>query len=84
MVFKLYLYKSRVCGTLNFNAFLPHLAKVKNVEKGAAFNNKQKHKEMFYRRKFVAAMKISFVIYNMNNNSLIKTENSGRRLYCIL
>ena len=35
---------------------------------------------MFYRRKFVAAMKISFVIYNMNNNSLIKTENSGRKL----
>ena len=38
MVFKLYVYKSRVSGTLNFNTFLHQLVKVKNVEKGAAFN----------------------------------------------
>ena len=43
MVFKLYVYKSRVSGTLSFNTFLPQLVKVKNIEKGAAFNNKQKH-----------------------------------------
>ena len=43
MIFKLYVYKSRVSGTLNFNTFLHQLVKVKNVEKGAAFNNKQKH-----------------------------------------
>ena len=41
MVFKLYVYKSRVSGTLNFNTFLHQLIKVKNLEK--AFNNKQKH-----------------------------------------
>ena len=35
---------------------------------------------MIYRRKFVATIKKSFVIYNMNNNSLIETENSGRGL----
>ena len=49
MVFKLYVYKSRVSGTLNFNAFLHQLIKVKNVEKGAAFNNKQKH-DMFLKK----------------------------------
>ena len=49
MVFKLYVYKSRVSGTLNFNTFLHQLAKVKNVEKGAAFNNKQKH-DMFLKK----------------------------------
>ena len=43
MVFKLYVYKSRVSGTLNFNTFLHQLVKVENVEKDAAFNNKQKH-----------------------------------------
>ena len=43
MVFKLCVYKSRVSGALNFNIFLLRLVKVKNVEKGAAFNNKQKH-----------------------------------------
>ena len=46
MVLKLYVYKSRVSTTLNFNTFLHQLVKVKNVEKGAAFNNKQKH-DMF-------------------------------------
>ena len=49
MVFKLYVYKSRVSGTLSFNAFLHQLVKVKNVEKGAAFNIKQKH-DMFLKK----------------------------------
>ena len=49
MVFKLYVYKSRVSGTLNFNTFLHQLVKVKNVEKGAAFNNKQKS-DMFSKK----------------------------------
>ena len=43
LVFKLYVYKSRVIVLLNFNTFLHQLVKVKNVENGAAFNNKQKH-----------------------------------------
>ena len=43
IVSKLYVYQSRVSGTPNFNTFLHHLIKVKNLEKGAAFNNKQKH-----------------------------------------
>ena len=43
MVFKPYVYKSRVIGTLNLNTFLHQLVKVKNLEKGAAFDNKQKH-----------------------------------------
>ena len=42
MVFQLYFYKSRVSDTLNLNTFLHHLIKVKNLQKGAAFNNKQK------------------------------------------
>ena len=46
MVFKLYVYNSRVRDTLNFNTFLHQLVTVKNLEKGAAFNNKQKH-DMF-------------------------------------
>ena len=49
MVFKLYVYKSRVSRTLNFNIFLHRLVKVKNVEKGAAFNNKKKH-DMFLKK----------------------------------
>ena len=53
MVFKLYVYKSRVSGTLNFNTFLHQLVKVKNVEKGAAFDNKQKH-EMFLKKWSIA------------------------------
>ena len=43
MVFKLYVYKSRVSGTLKFNTFFHQLAKAKKLEKGAAINNKQKH-----------------------------------------
>ena len=39
--------------------------------------------KMPYHRKFVATIKKSFVIYNMNNNSLIETENSGRGLVFI-
>ena len=46
VVFKLYVYESRGRGRLNFNKFLHQLVKVKNLEKGAAFNNKQKH-DMF-------------------------------------
>ena len=40
MVFKLYVYNSKVSGTLNFNTFLHQLVKVRNLEKGATFNNK--------------------------------------------
>ena len=47
MVFNLYFYKSRVSGTLN--EFLQQLVKVKNLEKGAAFSNKQKH-DMFLKK----------------------------------
>ena len=43
MVSNLYVYNSRVSGTLNFNRFLHQLVKVENLEKGAALNNKQKH-----------------------------------------
>ena len=49
MVFKLFVYKSRVSGTLNFNKLLHQLVKVKNLEKGAALNNKQKH-DMFLKK----------------------------------
>ena len=49
IVFKFYVYKSRVSGTLSFNTFLHQLIKVKSVEKGAAFNNKQKH-DMFLKK----------------------------------
>ena len=49
MVLKLYVYKSRVSGALSFNTFLHQLVKVKNIEKGAAFNNKQKH-DMFLKK----------------------------------
>ena len=52
MVFKLFVYKSRVSGTLNFNTFLHQLVKVKNLEKGAALNNKQKH-DMFLKKWFI-------------------------------
>ena len=46
MVFKFYVHKLRVSGTLYFNTFLHQLVKVKNVEKDAAFNNKLKQ-DMF-------------------------------------
>ena len=36
--------------------------------------------KIVYRRKFVATIKKSFVIYNMSNNSLIEIENRRRRL----
>ena len=49
MIFKLYVYKSRVSSTLNSNKFLHQMVKVKNVEKGAAFKNKQKH-DMFFKK----------------------------------
>ena len=49
MVFKLYVYKSWVSGTPNFNTYLHQMVKVKNVEKGAAFNNKQK-RDMFLKK----------------------------------
>ena len=49
MVFKLYVYKSWVSGTPNFNTYLLQMVKVKNVEKGVAFNNKQKH-DMFLKK----------------------------------
>ena len=46
-VFKLFVYKSKVSGTLNFNTFVRQL--VKKLEKGAAFNNKEKH-DMFLKK----------------------------------
>ena len=49
MVFKLYVYKSRGSGTLNFNTFFDQLFRVKSLEYGAAFNNKQKH-DMFLKK----------------------------------
>ena len=49
MVFKLFVYKSRINGTLNFNTFLHQLIKVKNLEEGGAFKNKQKH-DMFLKK----------------------------------
>ena len=49
MVFKLYVYKSSASGTLNFNTFLYQFFKVKNLEKGAVFNKKQKH-DMFLKK----------------------------------
>ena len=52
MVLKLYVYKSRVRSALNLNTFLHQLVKVKNVEEGAAFNNKQKH-DMFLKKWFI-------------------------------
>ena len=81
MVFALYVYKSRVSGTLN--TFLHQLVKVKSLEKVAAFNNKQKH-DMFLKKwstiENCCHNKKSLVIYNMNNNSLMETESSGRGL----
>ena len=55
IIFKLYVNKSRVSGTLDFNTFLRKLVKVKNLERGAAFNKKQKHvfKEIAYRIKSI-------------------------------
>ena len=41
MVSNLYVYKSRISGTHDFNIFFYQLVKVKNLEKDAAFNNKQ-------------------------------------------
>ena len=86
MVFKLYFYKSRVSGTSNFNTFLHQLVKVKNLEKDAVFNNKQKH-DMFLKKglseKICRHNKKSFVIYNMNTNSLIETGKVGGDWYCV-
>ena len=47
MVFKLYFYKLRVSGTPNYQ-----LVKVKNLEKGTVFNNKQKH-DMFLKKRSI-------------------------------
>ena len=52
MVFKLYGYKSKVSGTLNFNTFLYQLVKVQNLEKGAAFGNEQKY-HMFLKKRSI-------------------------------
>ena len=49
IIFKLYVNKSRVSGTLDFNTFLRKLVKAKNLQRGAAFNNKQKH-DMFLKK----------------------------------
>ena len=39
-------------GTLNFNTFLHQLVKQKNIEKSAAFSNKQKH-DTFLKKWFI-------------------------------
>ena len=80
MVFKLYVYKLSISGTLNFNRFLHYFIKVKNLAKGAVFNNKQKRhvfKEMVFHRKSVATIKNLSSVYNMNNNSLTEAETIG-------
>ena len=46
---KLFAYKSRVRGKLGINTFLHQLVKVKNLDKCAAFNNKQKN-DMFLKK----------------------------------
>ena len=46
MVCKLYVDKSKATSSLNLNTFLHELIKVKDLEKGAAFNNKPR-REMF-------------------------------------
>ena len=43
IVFKLYIYKSRINKTLCFGICLHQLVKVKNLEKGIVLNNNQKH-----------------------------------------
>ena len=43
IVFKLYVYNSRINKTLCFGICLHRLVKVKNLEKGVVFNNNQKH-----------------------------------------
>ena len=40
---KLYVGKPRVSDTPNFNTFFHQLVIVKKLEKGAVFNNQQKH-----------------------------------------
>ena len=58
MVFKLYVYKSRVSSTLNINTFPHQLVKVKNLEKDTAFSNKQKHDTSLKKWSIVAVMDI--------------------------
>ena len=62
------------------------LVAVYNKDKNTVESNKQKH-DMFLKNalseKICCHNKKSFVIYNMNNNSLIETENSGRGLVFI-
>ena len=49
MEFKLCVYKSRDSAILNFNTFFHQMVRVKSLEKGAAFKNKQKH-DMFLKK----------------------------------
>ena len=83
MVFKPYVFKLRVSGTLNFDTFLHQLVKAKKLEKGAAFNNKQKrdvHLKKWAIVENLLPLQKFLVIYNTNNNTLIETGNSGRGL----
>ena len=73
MVFKIYVYKLRVISTLNFSTFLYQLVKVKTLEKGAAFNNKQKH-DMFLKKCFrIFLMNCLFFIYFVPKRCSLKT-----------
>ena len=42
LIFKFYVYKSRVSGSLSFSAFFHKFAKIENLEKGAAVRNQRK------------------------------------------
>ena len=53
MVFKLYVYNSKVSGTLNFNTFLHQLVQERNLEKGATFSSKQTHELVFKKQSIV-------------------------------
>ena len=69
MVLKLHDYKSRISSTFSFNTFVYYLFKIKNLEKGAAFNNKQEH-DMFLKNwsivEHVLPQKKYFVIWTFN------------------
>ena len=85
MVFKLYVYKSRVSDLLNFNIFSHQLVKVKKLKTGAysAINQNMMLINKWSTIQNFCNNKKSFVIHNMNNNSLIETGNSGRELVII-
>ena len=42
LIFKFYVYNSRVSGNLSFSAFFHKFVKIENLEKGAALRNQRK------------------------------------------